>query len=679
MGAACSDVAKLSGPQVTGLSLKNNFDSDYAKGAQLAASVFSARHRLTGKVRTVHRLAKDKIPEDADLGTHLKNLLAFEHPHACQLLDIYDAGYHMLLVYEQAAGCIILDVLAKQQDLCEAKIAAAMLQVVSALEAGAAKGFAHGSLTPQDLFLTSEGSLKLTGLGQTGFLRPFAALDVPMQEKMRFMAPEVMQVWIAERESKGKLASYESRKKVALTPAADVWSFGMVMYLLLLGDHAFQHEDPHCLAAAINNYQFKVPLSAKLSGEAAQILRASLKHDPAERASFETLAGHPWFKKANMEGVSCRIPSEVCKQLATHHSESEIKKALMRILANKVPARKIRNLKEAFNDIDLNHDGQIDPAEFQAGLCRWSDAEDLNIERAFAEIDYSNSGFISLDEFIAATVEIQISALEGYMYDVFNAVDMNKDGVLSLEELEMALNSLSSDTAHAEMVMHLVETTEDISWPMTFEQFSDILRTEGGMSHYEQTIKTEGLPFCSSLQRRCRRVVCAAAEAQAIADAVNQEQSESRRRSSRRPSALQLQERRDQVRSHSRQSCRLSTSQSLPWSPGSKDGMSSTGRPEGQESKEETPSQPSEQDRADQGDQPESQKPRRLGPSSRRTARLEAGKFGSARLDANKFGSNHLDAGKFVSGGQKRTIAKHLKDKNTARQKIEAKSAFLKH
>eukprot|EP00930_Biecheleria_cincta_P058637 TRINITY_DN44441_c0_g1_i1.p1 TRINITY_DN44441_c0_g1~~TRINITY_DN44441_c0_g1_i1.p1 ORF type:complete len:710 (-),score=127.38 TRINITY_DN44441_c0_g1_i1:214-2343(-) len=483
------------------------FDDVYISGKQLAPKVFDVRHRPTGSTRVVYRLRKDLLVcQDGDeLSKRVRALTALRHPSVCKLVEAFDSDQYTRLVYEKVVGKPVFEELSAKTYVTESQIASLMLQLLRGLEASAAKGVVHGALCPKNIFLNKEGTIRVTDLGLAGFLKSLPCRDWTDKEDLQCVAPEVARSWLSRQpKSAFEKDTWAALVGETITSAADVWSCGVLLCMMLTGQppvHAKRGVEELVTGIA----ECKLDFGTNLSAEANQLLKSMLRKDPARRPTYQELLQHSWFQ-LDSQVTHAFVPKNVCEELGSYHHETYFKKLMMRVVASKLQPRKIKKLRECFISMDRNGDGQISLEEFQAGLAQHPDLGG-EFEQAFREIDYHSTGYISLDEFVAATLDTQRKLVETTLYDAFNAVDANKDGMLSLEELRKVISSLdgSMGQEHGELLLHLLE--EEVTGPLTFAQFKAMLLQEGNVKESVKLLKSEGLTICARMQRRCRQVI----------------------------------------------------------------------------------------------------------------------------------------------------------------------------
>eukprot|EP00931_Biecheleriopsis_adriatica_P103806 TRINITY_DN7859_c1_g2_i1.p1 TRINITY_DN7859_c1_g2~~TRINITY_DN7859_c1_g2_i1.p1 ORF type:complete len:732 (-),score=172.85 TRINITY_DN7859_c1_g2_i1:51-2207(-) len=530
MGQACS-VKKASSPkefEIEGLGQQTEFEEVYTIGKKRAPQVFDARHKLTGSVRVVYRLSKSihACKDGAELLLRVQHLRSFDHPAVCQLFEAFSIKGFTALAYERLDGKKIFDELTGgTKKYSESQIAGLLLQVVNGLQAAEACGISHGALCPKNIFVNSAGKVKVTDMGLAGYFKQLPCVGCTTVEEMMYMAPEVASQWLQQQVEKGRarkkapdldedLEAARLRDRLlreTVTPAADIWSFAILMHVMLMGNPVSKTPGMSSLAEKIREGHVCVIRSANVSQEAASLINSMLCSSATDRPSWADVAQDPWFCQRQSMSKNAQLPKDICEHLATHHRETNFKKVMMRLIASKIPARKITRLKDCFKTLDINGDGQLSMSEFRAGLIQHPDLA-TEVELAFADVDYQQSGFISLEEFLAATIDAQRSLVESYLFDAFTAVDTNKDGLLDLNELQRVVQSIDTTMGneHIEMMLHLLE--EEVSGPLTFTQFRDLLLAEGECSSDVTQMKKDikesgGVPFCNKVRRTCRQLL----------------------------------------------------------------------------------------------------------------------------------------------------------------------------
>ncbi|KAH6827488.1 SOS3-interacting protein 3 [Perilla frutescens var. hirtella] len=153
-------------------------------------------------------------------------------------------------------------------------------QLISAIDFCHSRGVYHRDLKPENLLLDDEGNLKVTDFGLSALsehLRQDGLLHTTCGTPA-YVAPEVI----------GK-KGYDGAK-------ADIWSCGVILYVLLAGYLPFQDDNIVSLYRKIYRGDFKFP--AWLSSESRKIISRMLDPNPDTRISIAKIMSSSWFKKS---------------------------------------------------------------------------------------------------------------------------------------------------------------------------------------------------------------------------------------------------------------------------------------------------------------------------------------------------------------------------------------------
>lgn len=498
-------------------------DAKYNFCRALAPKVTAVRHKITQSSFVAYQLAKDAQPcqDQQKRAQTVTGLTTLDHPNICQLVESFDDSRYTYLVYQAVEGRPILSQISRQQSFSERDAANVALQAVRALSIGYEKRIYHGAMAPKNIFLNSDGHVSITDFGLAGVLKP-APLDcATVDGAMAYLSPEVVKPWLWKKRkaSKGERVRLFDGEMV-ISPRADIWSLGVIMYTVLSGAAPFKGKPATGeLASQIchTNLVFDIR-SHELSRHARDFLIAALTKDYRVRPTAAQLLDHPWLMmlKNAHTAKGALLPLEICKQLGTLHAETHFKKAMLRIIATKMTPSKIKKLTNVFDSFDTDRDGQISLTEFKEGLAKHPElSSNGEIEIIFSEIDYDQSGKISVSEFIAATLDSQDALLDRVLWDTFSALDTNENGIVSREELRNAVRSVEGRLGreHAELIASRL--VDEVGTSLNFADFKELIHEEGGRQRAweQQVVRAEaalafrGWPACARAERACREVI----------------------------------------------------------------------------------------------------------------------------------------------------------------------------
>ncbi|CAI5475243.1 unnamed protein product [Closterium sp. Yama58-4] len=244
----------------------------------------AVREKETGKTWACKSIGKDQIQSKAAVAALQQEVgvmkLLKGHPHVVEMKETVEDDTHIHIIMELCKGGDLFDRI-KQRSRYEEKPAAAVLQqLAGVLQACHSLGVMHRDVKPENLLLcspTDDVAVKVTDFGIAASIKSGAKLTEFIGSHM-YMAPEVVN------------KSYSAE--------ADVWSAGVVLYVLLAGVPPFWASTESGVLDAIVSkpLNFSFPPWPSISKEAKGLIKEMLKKDPAERITLDAVLEHPWIK-----------------------------------------------------------------------------------------------------------------------------------------------------------------------------------------------------------------------------------------------------------------------------------------------------------------------------------------------------------------------------------------------
>ncbi|RCV11683.1 hypothetical protein SETIT_2G206200v2 [Setaria italica] len=200
------------------------------------------------------------------------------HPNVVGIREVLASRSRVFVVMEYARGGELFAKVARGR-LTEDHARRYFQQLVAAVGFCHRRGVAHRDLKPENLLLDEEGRLKVTDFGLAALpeqLRHDGLLHTQCGTPA-YVAPEVL------------------RKRGYDGARADLWSCGVVLYVLLCGFLPFQHDSYAKMYQKIFKADYQVP--PWVSGDARRLIARLLVVDPTKRASIPEIMLTPWFRK----------------------------------------------------------------------------------------------------------------------------------------------------------------------------------------------------------------------------------------------------------------------------------------------------------------------------------------------------------------------------------------------
>ncbi|KAM5331004.1 maternal embryonic leucine zipper kinase isoform 1-T4 [Glossophaga mutica] len=249
------------------------------------AKVKLARHILTGEMVAIKIMDKNALGSDLPrIKTEIDALKNLRHQHICQLYHVLETANKIFIVLEYCPGGELFDYIISQDRLLEEEARVVFRQIVSAVAYVHSQGYAHRDLKPENLLFDEYHKVKLIDFGLCG--KPKGNKDYHLQTccgSLAYAAPELIQ---------GK--SY-------LGSEADVWSMGILLYVLMCGFLPFDDDNVMVLYKKIMRGKYEIP--KWLSPSSILLLQQMLQVDPKKRISVKNLLNHPWV----MQDYNCPV------------------------------------------------------------------------------------------------------------------------------------------------------------------------------------------------------------------------------------------------------------------------------------------------------------------------------------------------------------------------------------
>ena len=145
-------------------------------------------------------------------------------------------------------------------------------------------------------------------------------------------------------------------------------------------------------------------------------------------------------------------------------NSTKLRKAVLTYIASRLSEEEIKKIKEAFQSIDIDHNGKLSLEEMKKVF----EKSDLNLEfneEIFKQIDTDNSGTIEYTEFISACIEKNVYLNEQKLKDAFSLFDSDKSGKISRDEIEKVLKlGVNSKEIDSIMAKHDVNKDGEIDF-----------------------------------------------------------------------------------------------------------------------------------------------------------------------------------------------------------------------
>ncbi|XP_011020137.1 PREDICTED: CBL-interacting serine/threonine-protein kinase 24-like isoform X3 [Populus euphratica] len=270
-----------------------NYEVGRTIGEGNFAKVKFAQNRETGESVAMNIFAKSTILKHKlvdQIKREISIMKIVRHPNIVRLHEVLSSRTKIYIILEFVTGGDLFDKIVHQGRLSENESRRYFQQLIDAVAHCHRKGVYHRDLKPENLLLDAFGNLKVSDFGlsalrQKGFGLLHTTCGTP-----NYVAPEVL-----------GHQGYDGA-------AADVWSCGVILFVLMAGYLPFEEIDLPTLCRKINAEKYSCPFW--FSPVAKALIDKILDPNPKTRIGIEGIKKHPWFQK-NYEPVGHREDEEV--------------------------------------------------------------------------------------------------------------------------------------------------------------------------------------------------------------------------------------------------------------------------------------------------------------------------------------------------------------------------------
>ncbi|KAJ7968718.1 Non-specific serine/threonine protein kinase [Quillaja saponaria] len=274
-------IKKASSKKENSSPLLGRFEIGKLLGHGTFAKVYLARNIKSGESVAIKVIDKEKILKGG-LISHIKREISIlrrvRHPNIVQLFEVMATKAKIYFVMEYVKGGELFNKVAKGR-LKEEVARKYIQQLISAVGFCHARGVFHRDLKPENLLLDENGDLKVSDFGlstvsdqirQDGLFHTFCGTPA-------YVAPEVLA-------RKG----YDAAK-------VDIWSCGVVLFVLMAGYLPFHDQNIMAMYKKIYKGEFRCP--RWFSPELSRLLMRLLDTNPDSRFTIPEIMENKWFKK----------------------------------------------------------------------------------------------------------------------------------------------------------------------------------------------------------------------------------------------------------------------------------------------------------------------------------------------------------------------------------------------
>jgi len=376
---------------------------------------------------------KNKMNDEKEILNEIEILKKLDHPKIVKVVEFYSTLKKYYIITEYCQEGELFNEIIKVGKFDEGQAAFIIHQILKAITYCHKMNIIHRDIKPENIMITNREKngclqVKLIDFG-TAKIFEKGHLENKYVGSSYYMAPEIIK------------RKYDEK--------CDLWSIGVILYILLTGRPPFDGNDDDEILENVkkgeyDKWAYPFPL---LSPQSKDLIDKLLQYDPKKRLSADQAIDHPWFKSAEfrkkdkVNTISPVLAKELIQNMTKYRSDNMLKCAVIAYLVHHIiNSEECTEASKLFIKIDLNSDGKIEKHELIHGFEKYwniskKEAKE-KVDLIFANLDTDFNGFIEYEEFVRAAVNSSIFMSQNYLKFAFNYFDRDSSGDITFEEIK---------------------------------------------------------------------------------------------------------------------------------------------------------------------------------------------------------------------------------------------------
>ena len=400
-------------------------------GSGSFATVYLVKYNTSGVIRAMKAIKKgaDDYDNELEIINEINILMKMDHPNIVKIFEFYNSPTHFYLITEYCEGGCLFDLIVKQfknnGPFTEIQASYIMHQVFSVVNYCHKMKIIHRDLKPENILVdkNENGFIKIK-ICDFGTSQCFKRGD--FQDKIvgsiYYIAPEVLK------------KRYNSK--------CDIWSCGVIMYILLTGFPPFQGKNNKEIIAKILEGEYDITRLSKRCKACIDLIDKLLEKDIDLRIRADQALKHKWFQiyKSKEIRVDIEDPTIIAKylrNLKNYKKSSQIQEiAIAYLIHNHPELEEVDNACKLFATIDKKGNGKITKEELYNGLSPFYKNEKLkdDVNKIFEKLD-NGTKYLEYEEFVRAAIDKSIFLTDDSIKFAFNYFDKDGKGEITIDDL----------------------------------------------------------------------------------------------------------------------------------------------------------------------------------------------------------------------------------------------------
>eukprot|EP00928_Gymnodinium_smaydae_P095478 TRINITY_DN8222_c4_g1_i1.p1 TRINITY_DN8222_c4_g1~~TRINITY_DN8222_c4_g1_i1.p1 ORF type:complete len:526 (-),score=133.67 TRINITY_DN8222_c4_g1_i1:160-1593(-) len=452
-------------------SIDDFYDIDKKKqlGEGSYGKVLKAVKKGTTVVRAIKSINLSGVSEKKRFEEEVAIQQSLDHPNIVKVYEVYRDAKRCYLVMELCTGGELFDRIVEKADdqghaFSEEDAAAYMKQILGALNYLHCRHFVHRDIKPENFLMENDRDDAQIKVIDFGLAKKYDPQNSPPMKTRAgtpyYVAPEVL------------------KSANGYTEKCDVWSCGVILYILLCGyPPFFGDSDPEIIKMVKKGkFDFPSPDWDGASSASKAFITRMLTMDASKRPSFGELLEDPFLTSKGGGDSKGKVASDLGTRLKNFRGVSKMKKVALTCIAQQLNDSSLEELKNTFRALDVNQDGTLTAKEIVEGMQRHKVSIPEDLTTILKTLDTDGSGVIDYTEFMAATLTTKQYLTDDALWAAFRVFDIDGDGNITREELEKVLSEKENGAEGAAELIREADFNGDGN--ISFDEFKRVVQGE---------------------------------------------------------------------------------------------------------------------------------------------------------------------------------------------------------
>lgn len=459
-------------------------------GEGCSGKVVMARHIASGRKCALKRIDKRTVSAKIlqQLIAEVEIFLTLDHPNVTRLNDVYDTDKEIALLTECLDGGELYARLAELKTFPEPLAAETTRQMLRAV------GYLHShDIVHRDLKLEN-------------FLYESSAEDAPLKV-IDFGFAKVWDSSKLMQASCGSVAyvSPDVLRGVGYTSKCDLWSLGVIVFMLLSGYPPFHGSDEDMRAKILTcsvDWRHTKRWS-KVSQHAMDFVKSLLVRDPMKRLDAQAAMNHRWLS-GSAGALKPVLSAAAVRSIDSYAGAPSLRRAVLQLLARELAPDEVSEMRSTFLDMAGNQEGTVRLSELKAAIRgeeetqpgdteaktparRLRRAKTEKLAELFQVMDVNGDEQVYYSDFIAATMDEKFKLSEAHLRAAFHRLDADNSGAISAEDIRNTIGE-TFEGVETEALVRDAGLSPSAHGEIGFDSFVRVLQDRNGR---EQLVKLE--------------------------------------------------------------------------------------------------------------------------------------------------------------------------------------------